>query len=65
MSYHSFLSDTGEEYGSFEIFEAWQMNDDLPNGFYWHACFPGCMPDGEPNGPFETEEQALQNAQDY
>lgn len=25
--------------------------DDQP-GWYWHACFPGCMPDGEPEGPF-------------
>ena len=19
--------------------------------FYWQSCFPGCVPDGEPNGP--------------
>jgi hypothetical protein len=33
-------------------------------GWYWWACFPGCMPDGEPNGPFETEEAAIADAQD-
>lgn len=33
-------------------------------GWYWHPCFPGCLPDGEPSGPFETEEKALADAQD-
>jgi hypothetical protein len=33
-------------------------------GWYWHACFPGCLPDGEPCGPFETEDEATANALD-
>ena len=34
-------------------------------GFYWWTCFPGCLPDAdEPNGPFETWEDALDDAQD-
>ena len=28
-------------------------------GFYWWYCFPGCMPDGDAHGPFESEEAAL------
>lgn len=32
--------------------------------WYWWACFPGCLPDGEPNGPFETEEEALADARE-
>jgi hypothetical protein len=32
-------------------------------GWYWQACFPGCMPDGEPMGPFETELEAMDHAQ--
>jgi hypothetical protein len=32
-------------------------------GFYWQACFPGCLPDGEPSGPFETEAEAIEDAQ--
>lgn len=28
-------------------------------GWYWQACFPGCMPDGEPEGPFKTEALAI------
>jgi hypothetical protein len=34
----------------------------LPVGWYWQSCFPGCLPDGEPNGPFETHEKALADA---
>lgn len=41
--------------GSFEVFwhdrenmETWR----LPSGWYWWACQPGCLPDGEPHGPF-------------
>lgn len=33
-------------------------------GWYWHACFPGCLPDSEPNGPFATEQEALADAQE-
>lgn len=32
-------------------------------GWYWQACFPGCLPDGEPNGPFDTEAEAVADAQ--
>lgn len=33
------------------------------SGWYWQACFPGCLPDGEPMGPFATEAEALADAQ--
>ena len=33
-------------------------------GWYWQACFPGCLPDGDPVGPFETEAEALADARD-
>ncbi len=32
-------------------------------GWYWWYCFPGCLPDGEPNGPFDTEAEAIADAQ--
>lgn len=47
----------------------WLDDDNEPidslklEGWYWHACFPGCMPDGEPMGPFETEDEAIADAQ--
>ena len=34
----------------------------LEVGWYWWACFPGCLPDGEPVGPFATEAEALADA---
>lgn len=33
-------------------------------GWYWWACFPGCMPDGDATGPFKTEAEALEDAQE-
>lgn len=33
-------------------------------GWYWQACFPGCLPDGEPMGPFPTKAEALADAQE-
>jgi len=37
----------------------------LPAGWYWWACLPGCLPDSDPYGPCDTEEEALADAQDY
>ena len=32
-------------------------------GWYWQACFPGCLPDSDPVGPFDSEAEALADAQ--
>ena len=72
MTYHQFASET-EFYGSFEVFYvAWPgltTEDDqyCPSGkgWYWWACFPGCLPDGDPSGPFENEQEAIKDATDY
>ncbi|QDP57788.1 MAG: hypothetical protein Unbinned7358contig1001_14 [Prokaryotic dsDNA virus sp.] len=34
-------------------------------GFYFWWCFPGCLPESSPFGPFETESEAVEAAQDY
>lgn len=49
----------GEEgpYGSFEVY----WNGD---GWCWHTCFPGCMPDGDPSGPFDSSDEAYRDALD-
>ena len=31
--------------------------------FYWF-CFPGCMPDSDMHGPFESQAEALADARD-
>lgn len=67
-----------EGYGSFEVFynasedPDFVLNPDEPRarqttapvGWYWWACFPGCLPDGDPQGPFATEQEAIDNAQE-
>jgi hypothetical protein len=51
-----------------EVFYADDLEDEngeiLPAGWYWWSCFPGCLPDGDPVGPFDSEEDALADAQD-
>ena len=37
--------------------------EQMPTGWYWQSCFPGCLPDSEPIGPFDTETEALADAQ--
>lgn len=72
--YHQFKGNgEGEagfvQYGSFEVFhhdgdeghggETWLG---CKPGWYWWPCFPGCLPDGEPSGPFPTAEGAYLDA---
>lgn len=43
---------------------AWAVEESgATGGWYWWACFPGCLPDGEPCGPFDTEQEAIDDAQ--
>ena len=82
--YHSFIDDSGNKFGSFEVFEVNQSNvldfaidqfgktyygsvdtDLKPSeitGHYWQSCFPGCLPDSDPVGPFTTESDAIADA---
>jgi len=32
-------------------------------GFYYWYCFPGCMPDSDPYGPYPTAQAAIDAAQ--
>jgi hypothetical protein len=32
-----------------------------PGWYYW-SCFPGCLPDSDPTGPFANEAEALSEA---
>ena len=58
--------------GSFEVFHA-PTDYELPvldhedqayeAGWYWWSCQPGCLPDSEPVGPFETAKEAEADAQ--
>lgn len=46
-----YVSQDDTEYVPFEI------------GWYWQFCFPGCLPDSDPVGPFDTEAEAIADAQ--
>lgn len=42
---------------------AWAVKEyGFTGGWYWWACFPGCLPDSEPIGPFATEAEAIADA---
>jgi len=66
--FHQFRDAEGNPYGSFEVFWCHPDSDavtygNMPGGgWYWVACFPGCLPDGEPVGPFLTSGDAHQDA---
>lgn len=36
----------------------------LTPGYYYWYCFPGCLPDSDPVGPFGSYEEALEDAQE-
>ena len=76
MSYHRFTDHNGHPYGSFETFRItrqnrpgwgdngrWEDGTLIRCGFYWQVCFPGCLPDGDPMGPFRSEAAAIRDAQ--
>ena len=70
MSYHEFRNETDEAFGSFEVFFTCgsfdqESEESIQPGWYWQAGFPGCLPDGEASGPFETEEEAIEDATEY
>ena len=62
--YHPFLSEDGEKFGSFEVFwvaagSSEQLQDE---GWYWHSCHPGCLPDSDASGPHDTSIEAYESA---
>lgn len=34
-------------------------------GWYYWFCFPGCLPDSDPVGPFATKQEALEDARGW
>lgn len=66
--YHAFkdLEDEAKDagFGCFEVFwhgatYEWKEGP----GWFWWPCFPGCLPEDEPSGPFPTAEAAYKDAQ--
>ena len=44
-----------ESGGSIEIMA------DESGQYYWQACFPGCIPDGDLIGPFDSLSQTIED----
>jgi hypothetical protein len=44
----------------------WRDDDGdlMGEGWYYWYCFPGCLPDSDPVGPFATEDEALADARE-
>jgi len=48
-----------------EVFEASDYPDaGLDVGWYFWYCLPGCLPDGEPVGPYNSREEAEEAARE-
>jgi hypothetical protein len=53
--------------GPIEVFETDGPRGDViaEAGWYWWPCQPGCPPDGDPSGPFDSEDAAYMDALSY
>jgi hypothetical protein len=47
-----------------ECAHSFTVPNDSPAGWFYWFCLPGCLPDSEPMGPFDTESEALADARD-
>ncbi len=44
---------------------AWAVEESrITGGWFWWACFPGCLPNSYAFGPFDTRQAALDDAQE-
>lgn len=58
--FHQFRpANDAEPHGSFEVFYA-----PFEAKWYWWACWPRYLPDGEAEGPYDTSVEAYNAAQD-
>lgn len=70
--FHKFTADDKTLYGGFEVYwhddnlgdPARPSLEEAPDnsGWYWHSCQPGCLPDGDPSGPFVSSFLAYEDA---
>jgi len=48
------------DYSALDIFDG--KIEPCSEGYYWCSCFPGCLPDSDPFGPFDSEQDAIDDA---
>lgn len=37
---------------------------ETPDGWFWQSQMPGCLPDSDPIGPFDSRQEAIDDCQD-
>lgn len=47
-----------------EHYREGEAGEEMPAGFYWSCCVPGCLPDSDLMGPFATEAEAIEDARE-
>jgi hypothetical protein len=47
-----------------KMLDAIVENEGIEGGWFYWYCFPGCMPDSEPMGPYKTAQEAKEAAQE-
>ena len=46
------------------MFDAMIDEEGIEGGWFYWYCFPGCLPDSQPMGPYNTRDEALKAARD-
>lgn len=46
------------------MFDAMIAEEGVTGGWFWWSCFPGCLPDGAPDGPYATRAEAIAAARE-
>lgn len=47
-----------------QMFEEMIRDEQISGGWFYWFCFPGCIPESEPFGPYDTAEEAMAAARD-
>ena len=45
--------------------DLWPCDPATYEGYYWWACYPGCLPDSDLNGPYATLDEAHADANSH
>lgn len=47
------------------MFDSMVENEGITGGWFYWFCFPGCMPESSPFGPYESHAAAVKAAQEH